>query len=213
MDGVLVHDASRPLGAALAGGHPRAAGEAVDLRPGDGAVPRRAAAGRHRLRGRRGRADHGPARRGLRAERCRSRLHGARRDPYLQLRGHHPGDPADHRRSPLHRHQSRPDRPSPAGPLPATGSVSAMISKATGREPYFVGKPNPLMMRSALRAIEAHSESTAMIGDRMDTDVVAGLEAGLETILVLSGVSTREEANSFPYRPNRIVDSVADLLV
>jgi NagD protein len=76
-----------------------------------------------------------------------------------------------------------------------------------------VGKPNPLMMRSALRALEAHSEATAMIGDRMDTDVVAGLEAGLETILVLSGVSGHDEANRFPYRPNRIIDSVADLQV
>src|SRR3954454_5708393 len=65
--------------------------------------------------------------------------------------------------------------PTPDGPLPATGSVAALISRATGVEPYFVGKPNPLMMRSALNAIEAHSESTAMIGDRMDTDIVAGL--------------------------------------
>jgi NagD protein len=101
--------------------------------------------------------------------------------------------------------------PSPTGPLPATGSVAALISRATGREPYFVGKPNPLMMRSALRALEAHSESTAMIGDRMDTDVVAGLEAGLETVLVLSGVSGRDEANNYPYRPNRIIESIAEL--
>ena len=90
--------------------------------------------------------------------------------------------------------------PSPDGPLPATGSVAALISRATGVEPYFVGKPNPLMMRSALNAIDAHSETTAMIGDRMDTDVVSGLEAGLETILVLTGVTTREEAERFPYR-------------
>jgi NagD protein len=78
--------------------------------------------------------------------------------------------------------------------------------------PYFVGKPNPLMMRSALNAIDAHSESTAMVGDRMDTDMVAGLEAGLETVLVLTGVSTRESAERFPYRASRIVDSVADLV-
>ena len=76
--------------------------------------------------------------------------------------------------------------PTPDGLLPATGSVAALISRATGVDPYYVGKPNPLMMRSALNAIEAHSETTAMIGDRMDTDVVAGLEAGLETILVLT---------------------------
>jgi NagD protein len=106
-----------------------------------------------------------------------------------------------------------PSGPSVLGTLPATGSVAALISTATGRKPYFVGKPNPLMMRSALRALEAHSESTVMIGDRMDTDVVSGLEAGLETILVLSGVSTREDADAFPYKPSRIVDSVADIEV
>jgi NagD protein len=102
--------------------------------------------------------------------------------------------------------------PTPHGPLPATGSVAALISRATGVDPYYVGKPNPLMMRSALNAIEAHSESTAMIGDRMDTDVVAGLEAGLETILVLTGVTTPGEAERYSYRPSKIVDSVADLI-
>jgi NagD protein len=105
-----------------------------------------------------------------------------------------------------------PTGPSTEGPLPATGSVAALVSRATGVQPYFVGKPNPLMMRSALNAIEAHSEDTAMIGDRMDTDVVSGLEAGLHTILVLTGVATAEAAERFPYRPSRIVDSVADLV-
>jgi NagD protein len=105
-----------------------------------------------------------------------------------------------------------PTGPAPEGPLPATGSVAALISRATGVAPYFVGKPNPLMMRSALNAIDAHSETTAMIGDRMDTDVVAGIEAGLETILVLSGVTTAAEADRFPYRASRIVDSVADIV-
>jgi 5'-nucleotidase len=105
-----------------------------------------------------------------------------------------------------------PTGPSREGPLPATGSVAALISHATGVAPYFVGKPNPLMMRSALNAIDAHSETTAMIGDRMDTDIVAGLEAGLETVLVLTGVTTREHAERFPYRALRIVDSVADLV-
>ena len=99
----------------------------------------------------------------------------------------------------------------PAGPLPATGSVAALISRATGVQPYFVGKPNPLMMRSALNAIDAHSESTAMIGDRMDTDIVAGLEAGLRTILVLTGVTARADAERHPYRASRIVESVAEL--
>jgi NagD protein len=101
--------------------------------------------------------------------------------------------------------------PSPDGPLPATGSVAALVSRATGVDPYYVGKPNPLMMRSALNAIDAHSETTAMIGDRMDTDIVSGLEAGLEAILVLTGVTTREAAERFPFRASRIVDSVADL--
>jgi NagD protein len=105
-----------------------------------------------------------------------------------------------------------PTGPSPAGPQPATGAVAALISKATGVKPYFVGKPNPLMMREALRAIDAHSETTVMIGDRMDTDIVAGMEAGLQTILVLTGITGREEAQRFPFLPSRIVDSVADLV-
>jgi NagD protein len=105
-----------------------------------------------------------------------------------------------------------PTGPSPDGPLPATGSVAALISRATGVAPYYVGKPNPLMMRSALNAIEGHSETAAMVGDRMDTDIVAGLEAGMEAILVLTGISTREAAERFPYRPSRIVDSIADLV-
>lgn len=105
-----------------------------------------------------------------------------------------------------------PTGPSPEGLVPATGAVAAMISKATGVEPYFVGKPNPLMMRSALRAIDAHSDATVMIGDRMDTDIVAGLEAGMRTILVLSGITSREAVERYPYRPTRIVDSVADLV-
>ena len=102
--------------------------------------------------------------------------------------------------------------PSVGGVLPATGSVAALISRATGVEPYFVGKPNPLMIRSALNALDAHSETTAMIGDRMDTDIVAGLEAGLDTVLVLTGVTERTEADRHAYRPGRIVESVADLL-
>jgi NagD protein len=102
--------------------------------------------------------------------------------------------------------------PSPDGPMPATGSVAALISRATGIAPYYVGKPNPLMMRSALNAIDAHSETTAMIGDRMDTDIVSGLEAGMETVLVLTGVTTRADAERHPFKASRIVDSVADLV-
>jgi 5'-nucleotidase len=109
---------------------------------------------------------------------------------------------------------TNPDATGPAveGPLPATGSVAALISRATGVEPYFVGKPNPLMMRSALNAIDAHSETAAMIGDRMDTDVISGLEAGMETVLVLTGVTTREAAERYPFRASRIVSSIADLV-
>ncbi|MGI9157881.1 MAG: HAD-IIA family hydrolase [Marmoricola sp.] len=102
--------------------------------------------------------------------------------------------------------------PSIQGTLPATGSVAALISTATGRQPYYIGKPNPLMMRSALNRLEAHSESTVMVGDRMDTDIISGLEAGLRTILVTTGSTRPEQVERFPYRPTRVVDSVADLV-
>lgn len=102
--------------------------------------------------------------------------------------------------------------PSADGPLPATGAVAALITKATGREPYIVGKPNPMMFRSALNKIGAHSETTGMIGDRMDTDIVAGIEAGLHTVLVLTGISDQKEIDRYPFRPNEVLDSVADLL-
>jgi NagD protein len=102
--------------------------------------------------------------------------------------------------------------PSVDGPMPATGAISALITKATGKEPYVVGKPNPMMFRSALNKIGAHSKKTGMIGDRMDTDVVAGIEAGLHTILVLTGISDQVEIQKYPFRPDEIVNSVADLL-
>src|SRR5664279_68822 len=102
--------------------------------------------------------------------------------------------------------------PSPHGSLPATGSVAALITKATGVEPYFVGKPNPLMMRSALNQIEAHSETTVMIGDRMDTDVLSGLEAGLRTFLVLTGSTAIGAVERFPFRPTEVFDSIADIV-
>ncbi|TCM48268.1 HAD-IIA family hydrolase [Kribbella sp. VKM Ac-2568] len=105
-----------------------------------------------------------------------------------------------------------PTGPSAEGPLPATGSVAALITRATGVAPYFVGKPNPLMMRSALNRIEAHSETSVMIGDRMDTDIISGLEAGLRTVLVLSGSTGEHEVERFPYRPTRIVESIADVV-
>jgi NagD protein len=105
-----------------------------------------------------------------------------------------------------------PSGPSAQGLLPATGSVAALISTATGRSPYFIGKPNPLMMRSALNRLEAHSETTVMIGDRMDTDIISGLEAGIRTVLVTTGSTRPDQVETFPYRPTRVIDSIADLI-
>lgn len=101
--------------------------------------------------------------------------------------------------------------PSETGLVPACGAVASLIEKATGYIPYFVGKPNPLMMRSALRYLDEHSENTIMIGDRMETDIKVGLESGLETILVLTGVTQPHMISQFPYRPNRVFNSVADI--
>ncbi len=105
-----------------------------------------------------------------------------------------------------------PTGPSAEGVLPATGSVAALITKATGKHPYIVGKPNPMMFRSAMRKIGAHSETTGMIGDRMDTDVVAGIEAGLYTVLVLTGIADQSEIEKYPFRPTEILNSVEDLV-
>ena len=105
-----------------------------------------------------------------------------------------------------------PTGPSAEGPLPACGAVAALITRATGATPYVVGKPNPMMFRSAMNTIEAHSESTAMIGDRMDTDIVAGIEAGLSTYLVLTGSTTRADIARYPFRPSLVADSIADLV-
>jgi NagD protein len=106
--------------------------------------------------------------------------------------------------------------PDPSGPderglVPACGAVAALIEKATGFSPYFVGKPNPFMMRAALRYLSEHSENAVMVGDRMDTDIKMGLESGLETVLVLTGVTKPEMIPTFPYRPSRVVNSVAEL--
>ena len=84
----------------------------------------------------------------------------------------------------------------------------APIEMATGQNAYFVGKPNPLMMRTGLRILGVHSEDAVMIGDRMDTDMVAGIETGLDTVLVLSGVTRREDIAKFPYRPRLVLDGV-----
>ncbi len=101
--------------------------------------------------------------------------------------------------------------PSESGIIPACGAMAALIEKATNRQPFFVGKPNPLMMRSALNYLGVHSEETVMIGDRMDTDMIAGVQTGLDTILVLSGVTTVDSIDSFPYVPTHVVNSVADI--
>jgi len=106
-----------------------------------------------------------------------------------------------------------PSGPGEGGPVPATGAVAALLERASGVRPYFVGKPNPLMMRSALRYLDVHSEDTIMVGDRMDTDIVAGLESGLETILVLTGVTRREQVESYAYRPTHVLNSVAEIEV
>jgi NagD protein len=103
--------------------------------------------------------------------------------------------------------------PGEGGIVPATGAVAALISAATGIQPYYIGKPNPLMMRSALRALGAHSEDSVMIGDRMDTDIISGIESGVRTILVLTGVTSRENVDRFPYRPTWIRESIAHVEV
>ncbi len=101
--------------------------------------------------------------------------------------------------------------PSAEGLLPATGAVAALITRATNREPYVVGKPNPMMFRSALNRIDAHSETTAMIGDRMDTDIIAGMEAGLLTALVHTGITAAGDVDTFPFRPDLQFSSVANI--
>lgn len=109
---------------------------------------------------------------------------------------------------------TNPDTTGPTadGPIPATGAIAAMITAATGKKPYFIGKPNPVMFRTGLNKIGAHSEETAMIGDRMDTDMLAGVESGLHTFLVLTGSTKREQIADFSYRPNEVVNSIADIV-
>ena len=101
--------------------------------------------------------------------------------------------------------------PSEGGVVPACGALAALIERATGVTPFFVGKPNPLMMRSALNYLGVHSENAVMVGDRMDTDIIAGVQAGLETVLVLTGVTRRQDVARFPYQPTHVLDSVADI--
>lgn len=102
--------------------------------------------------------------------------------------------------------------PTEVGIVPATGALVAPIEIATGKKAYFVGKPNPLMLRHAMKLLGCHSHETVMIGDRMDTDIIAGVETGATTVLVLSGVSTKDTPNEYPYRPNYILNGVGNIL-
>ncbi len=101
--------------------------------------------------------------------------------------------------------------PSEMGIVPGAGALAALIEKASGKKAFYVGKPNPLMMRAAIKYLGVHSEDTIMVGDRMDTDIVAGVQSGMDTILVLSGITRREDVDRFPYVPSEIVNSVADI--
>jgi NagD protein len=102
--------------------------------------------------------------------------------------------------------------PTARGIMPATGSLIAPIEIATGKKAYFVGKPNPVMLRHGLKKIDCHSGEIAFIGDRMDTDIIAGIESNMDTILVLSGVTSKQDINKFPYRPKYILNGVGDIL-
>ena len=108
---------------------------------------------------------------------------------------------------------TNPDKSGPTeeGIAPANGAMAALMEAASGVRPFFVGKPNPLMMRTALNHLGVHSEQTVMIGDNMETDIIGGLQAGLETVLVLSGVTSRSELSRYSYQPNRVVASVDEL--
>ena len=97
------------------------------------------------------------------------------------------------------------------GIAPACGALVAPIELATGKKAYFCGKPNPLMMRTGLRLLGCHSAEAVMIGDRMDTDVISGMESGMSTVLVLSGVSTRETLDTYAYRPSIVLNGVGDI--
>lgn len=108
--------------------------------------------------------------------------------------------------------------PDPAGPtetgiVPACGAMAALIEKTTGRTPFFVGKPAPLMMRYAMNYLEVHSQNTIMVGDRMDTDIIAGMQAGMDTILVLSGLTSREQLSAYPFKPTYVMETVAEIEV
>lgn len=105
---------------------------------------------------------------------------------------------------------TNPDVSGPSG-FPSCGALTAPVEKVTGKKPFYVGKPNPYMMRAALRKIDSHSENTVMIGDNMETDIIAGIQSGLDTILVLSGVTGIDDIDRYPYRPGRILANVGEI--
>lgn len=102
--------------------------------------------------------------------------------------------------------------PSHDGITPATGAIAALITSCTNVKPYYVGKPNPLMIREGLNQLSAHSENTAIIGDRMDTDIISGLEAGMYTYLMLTGITTKDDLNKYTYKPNKIINSLNEII-
>lgn len=102
--------------------------------------------------------------------------------------------------------------PTEKGIMPATGALIAPIEIATGKKAYFVGKPNPLMLRHGLKKLGCHSQDIAFVGDRMDTDIIAGIESNVDTVLVLSGVTAMEDIDRYPYRPKYILNGVGDIV-
>ncbi len=102
--------------------------------------------------------------------------------------------------------------PTETGVMPATGSLISPIEMATGKKAYFIGKPNPLIIRHAMKKLDTHSVDTVIIGDRMDTDIVSGIESSIDTVLVLSGVTSLDEIDNFPYRPTYVLNGVGDIV-
>ncbi len=102
--------------------------------------------------------------------------------------------------------------PTETGIMPATGALISPIEIATGKKAYFIGKPNPFIIRHAMRRLNTHSVDTVIVGDRMDTDIVSGIESSIDTVLVLSGVTSRDMIENFPYRPKYIFDGVGDIV-
>lgn len=106
-----------------------------------------------------------------------------------------------------------PNCPTPSGMRPGCGAITAMIEAATGVKAFSVGKPNPIMMRAARKRLGLTAAQTTMIGDTMETDILGGMQMGYRTVLVLSGGTRPEEIDAYGYRPDEVVESIADLRV